>query len=181
MKNLRVGETVKLHHGGSLTKIKGFWSIDNMIKLKDTECRLIKFCIDYAANKRWDGFTCIYCSKANKAVKAQKVNFDFHHVKVSDNQYISKPTKAEIADSVKKKLSVKKFGLPDGANPVYANGLVDIFCKFYKDCRKYVRREHKNWRYFSCTKCPRASKFIRAQGSSSNIRCVVPKKGKRQS
>ncbi|MCK4553811.1 hypothetical protein KAU19_02520, partial [Candidatus Parcubacteria bacterium] len=122
MKSLKVGETVKLHHGGSLTQIKDFWSIDNIIKFRDTECKYAAFCREYAFSKWWDGFMCGFCSKVSKAVKAQMADFDFHRVKAPDNKYIPmgykkihKLANKEIMGSVKKKPAVKKFGLPDGA------------------------------------------------------------------
>ena len=133
---------------------------------RDFNCPHRSDCLDYILQKNQYShyFSCVDCEKASEAIRA------------------SKPAKAQNIDSIqlniqKKESAVKKFGLPDDANPVYVNGLVDIFCDFYKNCRKYVRQEHKNWRYFSCTKCPRASKFIRAQGLNCKAKIL---KGQRQ-
>ena len=87
-KRLKVGETVELSHGGRLTQIKDFWSVDSKIKLRHIECKFIKFCIDYASKEWWDGFMCGFCSKTGKTVKSQMMNFDFYRVKVLDNQHI---------------------------------------------------------------------------------------------
>ncbi len=154
------GEKLELPNGANPINFNG---------PRDVFCRYHDVCLEYILQKNQYSryFSCIHCPKANEEIRAHK------------------PAKAENMDSVQlniqeKKPAVKKFSLPDGANPVYVDGLVDISCKFYKNCRKYVRQEHKNWRYFSCTKCPKASKFIRAQGLKSNIYRVTPKKGKRQ-
>ncbi|MEA3464381.1 MAG: hypothetical protein U9R14_04920 [Patescibacteria group bacterium] len=155
--NYKPSEEFKLPDGANPTNFNG---------PRDVFCQHYNDCMEYMLQKNQYSryFSYVDCEKASKAIRA------------------SKPAKAKNTDSAqlniqKKKPAVKKFGLPDGANPVYVNGLVDIFCDFYKDCRKYVRREHKNWRYFSCTKCPKASKFIRAQGSNSKAKVL---EGQRQ-
>ena len=136
---------------------------------RDTLCKYYDDCMKYVLQEERFSFyfSCINCPEANKAIKA------------------SKPAKAEITG----KPTVKSFELPKGANPVRVSVYEPVYtsCKFYKNCRRHIRRKHKDWIYFSCTKCPKASEFIRAQGSSSNIRRVAKRakaktlKGKRQS
>lgn len=124
---------------------------------RDFNCRHNHACMKYLLQKdqycRF--FSCVYCEKASKEIKA------------------GKPANTEIMDFVNQKPAVKKFSLPNGANPVHVRGLVDMFCGSYKNCRKYIRRVHKDWLYFSCIKCPKSS--IKAQGSNfdTNVKYIA--------
>ncbi|MBA3047797.1 hypothetical protein KKC83_04775 [Patescibacteria group bacterium] len=80
MNVLKVGETVELPHGGRLTPIKGLWSTDNIIKLRDTECKVDKPCREYASDELLDGFMCGFCKIAGKAVKEQMAHCNIQRV-----------------------------------------------------------------------------------------------------
>ncbi len=136
---------------------------------RDTLCEHYDDCMNYVLQEERFNFyfSCVDCEHASKSIRA------------------SKPAKAEITE----KPTVKNFELPKGANPIRVSVYEPVYtsCKFYKQCVKHIRHEHKDWFYFSCINC-KVDKSIKAQGSNSNIRRVAPKraevkilKGKRQS